>query len=616
MRARDVLALALCCGIVFGLFEATALEVGARILHVPAGGLIPAEVFWYAPVTAAGFLVGVGVILIALDRLARRAGLLQLALPLFVVIGVYSFVRTLRLGVAAVAAVALAVGVAVAVSRLLARRPRALTHGATRFAIWGTAALALYAVAVPTARRVAERRALSTLPAPPADAPNVVLLVLDAVRQRDMSLHGYERETTPNLTSFARQGLVFERAFATSPWSLPSHASMLSGRYPNEMTAGHRQPLDDTHLLLSEFLGRHGYATGGFVGNLSFLQPDFGLARGFITYDSRPPVTVPTLASTWWLAGTLLRSVWAWSGIRQSIPRRPAEHVKEKLLDWVDRRGDRPFFAFVNFFDAHSPYLPPAPFDTAFGRTGRYWTSQVPRAYTPRDLEQMRAGYDGGIRYMDEQLQQLIAGLSDRGVLARTIFIVTSDHGEEFGERDPSVVEHSLTLHTSSTLIPFVLVYPPAVPAGARLRQAVSLRDIPATVVELAKIPGENPFPGVPVARYADPSPPPATPRAMSVEHHVRGKLPAWTANDGDLFGVVDGDHHYFIDATGQEHLFDLANDIDERVDLAQRPETAAERARLRALLDSLHAGPEGTLRARAPATGRQLGTGKKLRRR
>jgi arylsulfatase A-like enzyme len=596
---------------------ATVTGIGARVLHLPAGGIIPAEVYWYAPLAAAATLLGVAALLIAIDRFAPRAGVLRLAFPLFVAVCVYSFIRALRMGVASLAAIVLAAGIAFALARFVSRRPAFLRRTVPGAAPWVVVALFLYAVAIPLTRRMLERRALAGLPPALEGAPNVLLLVFDTVRQHDVSLYGYERETTPNLTALAAKGVVFERAFATAPWSLPSHASMLTGLYPNDMTAGHRQPVDDKPLLLTELLARHGYATGGFVGNLSFLQPDFGLDRGFLTYDARPPVSIGTLASTWWLSSNAVKTVAEWRGRHQTIPRRHAEDVKDALISWVARHGDRPFFAFVNFFDAHEPYLAPAPHDTAFGRTGRYWTGLVPRRYSAADLQQMRAGYDGGIRYMDEQLQQVLTGLRELGELDHTIVIVTSDHGEEFGERDPSVVGHSLTLHTTSTLVPFVLVYPPGVPAGVRLREPVSLRDIPATVVELAKLPGESPFPGAPLARYAldAASRAPATPRGMSVERwHRGGTLPAWTGNAGDMFGVVDGDRHYFIDAAGQEHLFDLSTDLDERVDLAGRPETAAERTRLRALIDSLLAGPDGKPRARAPTAGRP--GGRQIRRR
>ncbi|MBV6523049.1 MAG: hypothetical protein MNPFHGCM_03216 [Gemmatimonadaceae bacterium] len=614
-RPRDIFLLALWVGTLAGLLEALVAEVGARILHLPAGDLIPAEVFWIAPLAAAGCLTIVAVVLFLLDRLLPSLSLRSLAFPLFVTVSAYSLIRSFRLGVAWFAALVLGLGVAVLCVRLVAKRPGFTARTVPRTLAWAAALLTAYAAIVPMARRVIERRALAALPAPPSGTPNVLIVVLDAVRQLDVSLYGYPRETTPNLTAFAKRGATYDRAFATSPWSLPSHASLLTGKYPDEMTAGHRQPLDGSLPMLQEVLGRKGYATGGFVGNLSYLQPDFGIARGFLTYDSRAPITLPAMLNTWWLGRTVFESINAARGIHQKLLRRSSAHVNQELLAWIDRRGARPFFAFINYFEAHEPYLPPAPFDTAFGdgRRRRYWHDELPRPYSPTELSDMRSSYDGAIRYMDDQLQRLLDALRERGELDRTIVIVTADHGEEFGDHDPSLVGHSLTLHTTSTLVPLVLVYPPAVPAGVHRAEPVSLRDIPATVMGLAGLSATPPFEGVSLAAYAHDSAPP-TPRAMNVERARKGALPPWTANDGNMFGVVEGNMHFFLDAQGGEHLYDLSTDIEERTNLADRPETADVRTRSRFLLDSLMAGPNHTLRVRAPATGKGFGRGKNKR--
>ncbi|MEP7346195.1 MAG: sulfatase [Gemmatimonadaceae bacterium] len=612
-RARDVMLLALWCGAIAGLAEAGVSEVGARILHLPAGDLIPAEVFWIAPLAAAGCMLIVASLLLLIDRVVPAAGLKSLAFPIFVAMGVASFIGTLRQGVAGVAAAMLGIGVAIALVRVLARHPRFLSHTIPRTLAWMIGAMALYGAAIPVSRHLAERNAFAALPPASAGKPNVLIVVLDAVRQFDVSLYGYARSTTPNLTAFAKRGVVYDRAFATSPWSLPSHGSMLTGRYPNEMTAGHRQPLDGALPMLQGVLARHGYAAGGFVGNLSYLQPDFGIARDFTTYDSRAPISLSAILNTWWLGRTIFEDLRARRGIHQKLLRRNAEDVNQALLSWISRRGTRPFFAFINYFDAHEPYLPPAPFNRAFGSGGRYWHDELPRPYSPAELQQLRDAYDGSVQYMDAQLQRLLDALAARGELDKTIVIVTADHGEEFGEHDPSLVGHSLTLHTSSTLIPLILVYPPTVPAGMRRTEAVSLRDFPATVMELTGITADPPFPGVSLAAYArdSASRPPPTPRAMNVEKARKGALPSWSANDGNMFGVVDGQMHYFLDAQGQEHLYDLTSDIEERTNIAERPETAEVRTRSRFLLDSLMRGSNNKLRVRAPATSRGFGRGK-----
>ncbi len=607
-------------GILAGLLEGAVIKVGSALLHLPTGGLAPLELFWMAPLAATGSLLLLALVLVAMrspvERWAARP-LAHVAFPLFVTLALYSSVRSLRLGVAWYAALVLAIGIAAVAARLADRRPAFLARRVPRMVPWMAGALLLYAIAIPIWRRTAESRALASLPAP-TPSPNVLVVVWDAVRHFDLSLYGYDRPTTPELTAFAQRGAVFERAFTTAPWSLPSHASMLTGRNPQEMTTGHRQPLDDSQPLISEALDKRGYATAGFVGNPYWLQPDFGVARGFTTWDALPSLSLGTIIGTWWLAKSTWTTLALARGDHRELVRRRASDVNDALIAWIGRRGDRPFFAFLNYFDAHEPYLPPAPFDTLFAAKGaRYWHDELPRPYSPTELKETRDVYDEGIRYLDAHLKDLIDRLQALNLLDNTIVIVTADHGEEFGEHDPSLIAHSLTLHTTSTLVPMVVVYPKRVPAGVRVMQPVSIRDIPATIMDLTGA-SEQPFPGVSMTRYAGDSTsrPPAQAVVMTVEKKKTGNLPPWSANDGHMYGVVDGSLHYILDAQQKDQLFDLSADLWEKENLASRPERQADLQRMKVLLDSLVKGPDGKLRPRAPAKGRDFGGGKFIRRR
>ncbi len=115
--------------------------------------------------------------------------------------------------------------------------------------------------------------------------PNVLLITLDTVRAANLSLYGYSRQTTPNLDRFAKRGVVFDKAFATAPWTLPSHASLFTGRWPHELSTDYTVPLDGTHPTLAEYLSRQGYRTAGFVANLGYCSFGTGLARGFEHYE-------------------------------------------------------------------------------------------------------------------------------------------------------------------------------------------------------------------------------------------------------------------------------------------------------------------------------------------
>ena len=116
----------------------------------------------------------------------------------------------------------------------------------------------------------------------------MLLIVWDTVRAGNLSLHGYGRRTSPNLERLAGRGVRFDQAFATAPWTLPSHSSLFTGRWPHELTADWQSPLDGTHPTLAEYLAAHGYDTAGFVANLDYCSRETGLSRGFAHYEDYP----------------------------------------------------------------------------------------------------------------------------------------------------------------------------------------------------------------------------------------------------------------------------------------------------------------------------------------
>ncbi|HEU4565038.1 MAG TPA: sulfatase-like hydrolase/transferase, partial [Gemmatimonadaceae bacterium] len=264
--------------------------------------------------------------------------------------------------------VVLAAGLAVQAGTLGARHLPALERLARRGAVMAVALLAAATLGLLGWLAGRERWALAHLPSARDGAPNVLLIVLDTVRDFNVSLAGYERRTTPALERWAAEGVHFEHAFAPAPWTLPSHATMFTGRWPHELTTTLKTPLDDRYPTLAEALRAAGYATGGFAANLSYVTWQFGLDRGFLHFEDFP-VTKRTL----FVASSLGRWLWAHGTVRRlagdyDLPdRKSAAMVGDGFLGWQASLGRRPFFAFLNLFDAHFPYLPPAPYDTLFG---------------------------------------------------------------------------------------------------------------------------------------------------------------------------------------------------------------------------------------------------------
>ena len=266
---------------------------------------------------------------------------------------------------------------------------------------------------------LAEHRALARLPTPPAGAPNVLFIVLDTVRAESLSLYGYGRETSPHLARLAARGVRFDQARAAASWTLPSHASMFTARWPHELSARIDRPLDATFPTLAEYLRDRGYATAGFIANTFFCNSWYGLGRGFVHYEDMALTPLEVLRSSG-LGRRLVKGAGALPRNRPGayFQRKDAPTVNDEVLTWIDRRPrDRPFFAFLNYFDAHDPYLSPVEPARGFGlrpvtradhATLQDWHTRDKKTLTPRDVELARDCYDDCIAYLDEQLGKLV----------------------------------------------------------------------------------------------------------------------------------------------------------------------------------------------------------------
>ncbi len=273
--------------------------------------------------------------------------------------------------------------------------------------------------------------ALLTACEKPWSPPDVVLISVDTLRADHLPTYGYERETAPRIDALARQSAVFDRAYAHSHHTLPSHTSLLTGIYPGRHGVLHRgDALAEGDTTWAELLAANGYATAAVV-NAYFLAPEFQVDRGFAHYDYAHNIEVDRNAET---ANT---AIFSW--------------LDELSADSPDPRP--PFFLFAHYYDVHSdwgglPYEAPAELKRRFAgeapktfRSGdgkrfasRYmaWLNQHGSHYTPEDLEYIRGLYDAGIAYTDTRVGALLDALAGRGLLERAIVILTSDHGEEF----------------------------------------------------------------------------------------------------------------------------------------------------------------------------------------
>ena len=501
------------------------------------------------------------------DRFARNA------LIGLVAVATYGLIP-LDLRLHWVAMVLLSLGAGVQFGTFFIRHPHELRRFLRVVTVPAICLLILTAFAFRASELVAEHRALADLGPPPTDASNVLVIVLDAVRAEDLSVYGYGRSTTPNLERLAERAVVFDRAISTAPWTLPTHASIFTGHYPHEMSADWEVPLDDTYPTLAERLRDRGYLTGAFFGNELYGLPDFGLSRGFVHYKSWKLNFEGVLGASrlgWYLEGGFnwLTHSYMVAG------RRKAAEINQLLLNWLPESGSRPFFAFVNYMDAHQPYDPPAPYDLKFSMSEPPTRVSGGERHSEVEATGMRDAYDGAIAYEDMQLGVLFRELQRRGQLWNTLVVVTADHGEEFGEH--SWFSHGNGLYFPALHVPLLISFPGRIPGGVRVVEPVTLRDLPATVVDLLRSTGAAGMPGRSLALDWGPTPTSSRMAASPLLSEVNRarNAPEWYAvAHGNMKSVIVGKHHYIRNGNGREELYDIVADPWEKLDLAKYPDS------------------------------------------
>jgi arylsulfatase A-like enzyme len=434
------------------------------------------------------------------------------------------------------------------------------------------------------------------LPPPPeAGAPDVVLVVLDTVRAASVSSYGYSRPTAPAVDTLAREGALFLDATSPSTWSLPSHASLFTGRYPSSHGAhAEHRFLDDRFPTLAEVLEHSGYETFCFTSN-AWISDGLGLTRGFAWQD-----TSLRDQGGAGLGFSFVHRLLDRLGLQETD--KGGGLVAEAFAEWAAARpadAERPAFVFLNFIEAHFPYHQ-LPHEHLFRFTDLPYAelreisvdllgAQFGGAGRPVEEvgEPTRAMYDGGIVHTSELLERVVDALRTRGTLDDTILVVLADHGEVLGERG-GFFGHGPSLYQESIGVPLLVRYPARVPAGVRVAEPVSTLGVFATILQLADLPAPPTLqvgslvplllgdgasdPGPILAELHDATEMGATGRAdpqMQAERRYR------------LFR--EGTLKLVISSKGDALLYDLATDPGETRDIApERPEAVAHmRARL-----------------------------------
>ena len=299
------------------------------------------------------------------------------------------------------------------------------------------------------------------------DDVNVILLSIDTLRADHLGAYGYARDTSPFIDeTFGDRGVVFDHPVAAATTTTPSHMSMFTSLYPSShgLTFG-LERLDHSLTTVSELLRAAGFETGAVTED-GWLGIEFGFGRGFNSYAENKSANV-------------------------MAPEGQVDVTFAKTKQWLRRNYDRRFFLFLHTFQVHDPYAPPEAYQELFVGDG-----VVADEGSDDPMAHLRSPtlYDREIRYTDDELKSLFATLEELGLLRNTVFILTSDHGEEFGEHGH--MGHGAHMHDEVQRVP-LMFHGQGVPRGRRVGEPVSHLDLAPTILELSGVAADSQMRGL-----------------------------------------------------------------------------------------------------------------------
>jgi len=425
--------------------------------------------------------------------------------------------------------------------------------------------------------------------------PNVVLFMMDTQGARNMHCYGYRRPTTPRLDQIAAEGCLYENHFVTAPWTLPVHASLFTGRYESGHGAGaQHEGLEPGLPQLGEVFTKNGYRTVVLCNN--------GWA-----YDGGSP----------WSAGTGFEEHirYGRGDVEPMPPYVPSEDPDLRdngsfkavgvACRWIDEnilatRNRKPFLMFINCTEPHDPYYPPEPWRSRFlpegityrqalaAKGGQAITTIGDKPLNIDDWVVQRALYDAETACLDDRIGRLADELAERDLYDDTIFIVMGDHGDDLGEHVYYAYHSQNGVWDSVCKTPLIIRYPQVFKPGTRCKELVQINDVFPTLMELCDIRDKDATASIQgeslLTALSGPTRPFALIEAMRAIHVMRR---GWTeARDPDNLDVRFANvwykaartktHKYIWASNGQDMLFDLRKDADERWNiLARQPQLA-----------------------------------------
>lgn len=319
--------------------------------------------------------------------------------------------------------------------------------------------------------------------------PNILLIVIDATRAKNLSLYGYSRPTTPNLERFAERCVVYDTAISPAGWSLPAHASMFTGLYPSKHGAHDQHKfLSPEHITMAEWLHARGYDTLAFCDN-AYVGSSTGLDRGFDRFNKDFNNTPDYLREINRKLNIGLASL---LGQRDSGARHANKQVQSALRHL--QPSEKPFFMFIHYSEPHAPYRLPRKFrrfmpDGISFRSAQQvnqdpWKYLIdPDSMDEEDFKALIAIYDAEIAYADERIAQVLGWFEERNILDETMVIITADHGENIG--DHKMMAHKYCLYDTLLHVPLLIQFPTGSVKPDRLTHQVQTLDIFPTIMSM-----------------------------------------------------------------------------------------------------------------------------------
>jgi len=398
--------------------------------------------------------------------------------------------------------------------------------------------------------------------------PNILLVTLDTLRSDHLACYGNKIVQTPVLNALAADGYLFESAFCQTPYTTPSHCSIMTSTYMNRHGARNGSAMDATLVTIAQIFQQNGYDTAAFVSSGTVRSETSGLGRGFDYYED----------SLSYYSSILRHDVCRFLLTLHYLSHTPIQRysvrgyiVSDRAMAWLDKQRDAPLFCWLHYFDPHNPYEAPEPYRDMYAG----------KLNPALPAEQDRTRYAGEVTYTDAQLGRVIEMLKRKELYDEMLIIVTADHGEAFGEQHGDIIEynHGLHLYDTTLRVPLIIKLPAPKVGSHRIGDIVQHIDIAPTLLDLLGAPPLGSFKGTSLRDLLENRPyiKPGIAYSETSSSLTASQVSKEVLDKRRLMSMRTTDIKYIRNITGQrQELYDIVSDPSEtKNNFAEKTELA-----------------------------------------